>query len=265
MGKLLMGQIDDSKDLDIFSPDNSSDGNLRKKWKIINGKRYLIKGGNSLNNQEPFNEYIATKLYELILNEDEFVSYQLIQENDLFYSSCANMISVNQELVPAYYIDKMEKLRDSQSLYEHYIHVCENLDIPNARLQVNKMLVCDFIIANYDRHYRNFGAIRNVETLKWERIAPIFDSGSSLWATTATPMIRSEYKSKPFISSPENQLKLVKDLSWLDTSKLMDFKEVVKDILDNNPLMDKERNQIISELVSRRIEKVINRKKELSK
>lgn len=43
----------------MFSPDNSSDGNLKKKWKIINGKRCLIKSGNSLNNQEPFNEVIA--------------------------------------------------------------------------------------------------------------------------------------------------------------------------------------------------------------
>lgn len=59
-----MGQIEYSKDLDMFSPDNSSDGNLRKKWKIIDGKRYLIKGGNTFNNQEPFNEVIATRLYK---------------------------------------------------------------------------------------------------------------------------------------------------------------------------------------------------------
>ena len=264
MGKLLMGQIEYSKNLDIFSPDNSSDGNLRKKWKIINGKRCLLKGGNSLNNQEPFNEVIATKLYELILEEDEFVPYELVQENEDFYSSCITMVSINEELVPAYYIDKMQKLRGSESLYEHYIHVCETLDIPNARLQVDKMLVCDFIIANYDRHYRNFGALRNVETLNWERIAPIYDSGSSLWATTATSLIELDYKSKPFMSSPENQLKLVKDLSWIDIDKLLMFKEIVKDMLDKNPLMDSDRSQIISLQVNRRIDKVIDRKKELA-
>lgn len=264
MGKLLMGQIEYSNNLDIFSPDNSSDGNLRKKWKIVDGKRCLLKGGNSLNNQEPFNEIIATKLYELLLEEDEFVPYELVQENNNFYSSCITMVSVDEELVPAYYIDKMQELRGSESLYEHYIHVCEGLDIPNARLHVDKMLICDFIIANYDRHYRNFGAIRNVETLNWERIAPIYDSGSSMWATTATPMIEMDYKSKPFMSSPENQLKLVKDLSWLDIDKLIGFKEMVKEILDKNPLMDSDRSQIISQQVHRRINKVIDRKKELS-
>lgn len=204
MGRLLMGQVESSKGLNVFSPDNSSDGNLRKKWKIINGKRCLIKGGNTFNNQEPFNEIIATELYELILNQGEYVPYKLVQENEVFYSACETMVTVNEELVPAYYIDKMQKLRGSESLYEHYIQVCESLKIPDARVQVDKMIVCDYIIENYDRHYRNFGAIRNVETLIWERIATIYDSGSCLWATTPTSMIKIDYKSKPFMSLPEN-------------------------------------------------------------
>lgn len=82
-----MGQINYSCDLDIFSPDNSSDGNLKKKWKIINGVRYLVKGGNSFNNQEPFNEIIATKLYERILDQNDYVPYQLLEENSTFYSA----------------------------------------------------------------------------------------------------------------------------------------------------------------------------------
>lgn len=48
MGKFLMGEIEYSDNLNMFSPDNSSDGNLRKRWKIINGKRCLSKRGNSL-------------------------------------------------------------------------------------------------------------------------------------------------------------------------------------------------------------------------
>lgn len=70
-----MGQIEYSNNLNMCSPDNSSDGNLRKKWKIIDGKRCLIKSGNTFNNQEPFNEVIATKLYELILDKDDFIQW----------------------------------------------------------------------------------------------------------------------------------------------------------------------------------------------
>ena len=259
MGKLLMGEIEYTDRLDMFSPDNSSDGNLRKKWKIINGKRCLIKSGNTLNNQEPFNEVIATRLYERILNEEDFVPYWLIEENGIAYSCCETMVSENEELVPAFYIDATKKLRGSESLYKHYINVCSELGIPDVRTKINKMLVCDYILGNYDRHYRNFGAIRNILDLKWKRIAPIYDSGSSLWATTPTQLIGTAYKSKPFKSRAEDQLHLVDDLSWINRDKLSDFDKSVYEILDKNPFLDEERKSAISIQVKGRIEKVIER------
>ena len=42
------------------------------------------------------------------------------------------------------------------------------------------MLLIDFLVMNIDRHLGNFGVIRNVETLKWEKLAPIFDTGEAL-------------------------------------------------------------------------------------
>lgn len=265
MGKLLMGEIEYTDCLDMFSPDNSSDGNLRKKWKIINGKRCLIKSGNTLNNQEPYNEVIATKLYERILDEDEFVPYWLIEEKGIAYSFCETMVSENEELVPAFYIDATKKLRGSESLYEHYINMCCELGILDARTKVNKMLVCDYILGNYDRHYRNFGAIRNVLDLKWKRIAPIYDSGSSLWATTPTQLIGTTYKSKPFKASAEEQLYLVDNLSWLNKDKFIGFDRTVYEILDKNPFLDEERKSAISIQVKGRIEKVIERQAILNK
>ena len=43
VGDVLTGikPIDLNDSLDLLSPDNTSDGILKKKWKIINGKRYL--------------------------------------------------------------------------------------------------------------------------------------------------------------------------------------------------------------------------------
>lgn len=262
MGKLLMGQISYSNHLDIFSPDNSSDGNLKKKWKIINHTRYLIKGGNSFNNQEPFNEIIATKLYERILDQEDFVPYKLIQENNMFYSACPTMIHSNEELVSAYYIDRSSKQRTNDSLYSHFLEACSVLGIPNAKIRIDKMIVCDYIIANYDRHYRNFGAIRNCDNLKWIGIAPIYDSGSSLWATQPTIAIGSTYQAKPFKPISEDQLLLVDDLSWLDSSKLNGFEDEVKEILQMNPFMDEERINAIVQQVKFRIEKVLIRKNE---
>lgn len=122
------------------------------------------------------------------------------------------------------------------------------------------MIVCDYILANFDRHYRNFGAIRNVNTLKWERIAPIFDSGSSLWATSPTQLIGNSYKCKPFKSDAEQQLHLVNDLSWLNIEALSGFENVVYEILSKNPYLEEQRKSAIALQVKRRIEKVKERK-----
>lgn len=54
------------------------------------------------------------------------------------------------------------------------------------------MLVLDYIIANEDRHFNNFGALRNAETLEWLGMAPIYDSGSSLGYDKMPGQMRSE-------------------------------------------------------------------------
>lgn len=127
------------------------------------------------------------------------------------------------------------------------------------------MIVCDYIIANFDKHYRNFGVIRNVETLEWIKIAPIFDNGSSLWATTPTTRIGSGYKSNPFVSTPKNQLDLVKDLGWLDLDRLDYFPDIVAYILRKTPLIDEIKVNEIYRSVALRIEQVKEKKHELTR
>ena len=181
----------------------------------------------------------------------------------MFYSACPTMVNSSEELVSAYYIDRAIKQKGNDSLYKHFLEACESLHIPNAKVSIDKMLVCDYIIANFDRHYRNFGAIRNSMSLEWTGIAPIFDSGSSLWATLPISAIGSTYISKPFKLMPEEQLNLVDDLSWLDVDKLKGFEEDVEDILRKNPLMDEERIKAITQQVKIRISKVKQRKEQL--
>ena len=44
------------------------------------------------------------------------------------------------------------------------------------------MFILDYLIVNQDRHLGNFGIIRDVETLKWLKIAPNFDSGQAMYS-----------------------------------------------------------------------------------
>ena len=48
------------------------------------------------------------------------------------------------------------------------------MEIPDVQQAVDRMIVVDYLLANTDRHYNNFGAIRNANTLEWIGPAPIF-------------------------------------------------------------------------------------------
>ncbi len=54
VGKALFGNLDvqDISSLSLLSPDNTSDGWLKKKWIIDNGDRVLLKGGSGESQQK---------------------------------------------------------------------------------------------------------------------------------------------------------------------------------------------------------------------
>lgn len=115
------------------------------------------------------------------------------------------------------------------------------------------MIVCDYILANKDRHYNNFGVIRNVETLKYERVSPIFDNGCSLWYDENDMYVGEFFLTKPFEEYEKEQIKLVENFKWLDMKKLDGFIEEVKDILSKNELLTKSRIEKMIEQISIRI------------
>ena len=141
-----------------------------------------------------------------------------------------------------------------ENKYEHYIRCLNKLNIPNANVLVDKMIVCDFILANKDRHFNNFGVIRNVETLKFERVAPIFDNGCSLWFDENDMYVGEFFLTKPFEEYEKTQIGLVKNIDWLDISKLDGFIDEVREVLSGNKLLSNERINKIIEQVKLRIE-----------
>ena len=57
--------VDDSKIYGKYTPNSSLQGALEKKWGIIDGERYLIKGNRDNFSTESINEVIASKIHEL--------------------------------------------------------------------------------------------------------------------------------------------------------------------------------------------------------
>ena len=92
----------------------------------------------------------------------------------------------------------------------------------------------------------------NVETLEFERVAPIFDNGCSLWFDENDMYVGEFFLTKPFEEYEKTQVSLVKNISWLDVSKLDGFVDEVKNILSSNKLLSLERiNKIVEQIKSR--------------
>ena len=261
IGKILFNGVKTALNLNLNTPDMTSNGNYEKRWKIIDGERYLLKAGSKIYNQEPFNELIATKLYERLLNKDEYVEYSVIFDDDKAISKCKNFITKDTELVPAWKINEYYEFLDDEDKYTHYIRCLNNLGIKDAETLTDKMIVCDYIIANKDRHFNNFGVIRDVNTLKFIDVAPLFDNGCSLWYDENDMYVGEFFLTKPFEEYEKKQLSLVKKLEWLDMSKLEDFPNEVKTILSMDKLLSKERINKIVDQIKLRIEFVKELKK----
>lgn len=254
VGDVLIGKTIKDKNFDFCSPDNTSDGCLKKRWKIINGKRCLVKGGSNPFMQQPFNEVIATKIMERLGIEHS--SYELIWDGDKPYSVCEDFITSDTELVSAWRVMKTQKRDNSTSIYRHYINCCDALGIKDIVHSIDQMIVLDYIIANEDRHQNNFGLIRNADTLKWLGAAPIFDSGSSLGYDKRTNQIISEkeIECKPFKTSHKEQIKLVSSFDWINFDNLNGIGKEITEIL--NPAedyVDDNRKQAIIGSVEKRI------------
>lgn len=99
------------------------------------------------------------------------------------------------------------------SAYDHFLACCEKLGIPDVPERLQQMMILDYLICNQDRHFGNFGAIRDAVTLEWVGFAPIFDSGTSLWFDQYASKIDAlaDAPAKPFAATQQAQLALARD------------------------------------------------------
>lgn len=254
IGDVLWGKQLNKDDVNYHSPDNTSDGCLKKRWKIVNGKRCLLKSGSTPFMQQPFNEVIASIIMDRL--NIPHVPYSVIFDADgQPYSVCEDFITGNTELVSAWRVMQANKKRSDVSVYQHYINCCELYGIENIVQAIDQMIVVDYIIANEDRHQNNFGLVRDANTLEWLSPAPIYDSGSSLGYDKLTNQILSgkTIECKPFKKTHEEQLNLVTSFDWINFDALKGLDKDIKKVFANaGEYIDENRiNAIISSVESR--------------
>lgn len=162
----------------LKTPNNTTDGMLKKAWIIENGTRYLLKSGYKNELLQPFNEVLASEICKRL--GFNHVEYTLDIYKGVVVSKCPCFITKDTEFVTCSQIKNDMERYDNIKDYEEYINVLESNGITNAREELENMYILDFLIMNEDRHLNNFGIIRDVNTLKWIGVAPIFDNGQSL-------------------------------------------------------------------------------------
>jgi hypothetical protein len=257
VGEMLFGREPaDKKSIDLMSPDNTSDGQLKKRWLIMDGKRVLAKGGAEPWKQEPYNEVIASAIMRRL--EIAHVPYTLMFDSGEPLSLCDNFLTTDTELVSAWRVFHSQAINGSDSGFTHLLRCCKYLGMPELRKEIDKMLTLDYIIANEDRHFNNFGFIRNAETLEWVGFAPIYDSGTSLWHNSLE--IGNPRKCQPFNEIHEEQFNLVSDLNWFSIEALKGVEREIAAIFARSPVIDEVRSKSITETVLKRAEFVAQRK-----
>ena len=213
-------------DAPLRSPDSSTPGALPKQWECRGKERWLVKGSSTSEQREPYNERLATLLAQRMFSPSEFVAYQLEMRNDRAYSACQTLADSTTEFVSAHDVVTWADITEGRDLLSSYLQTCERLGIEGAETAVSKMIVFDYLIANFDRHRGNFGLLRNSESLDEWRIAPLFDNGSGFFSRATLADMRQKrfvYQANPFEDFPLVQVARAKDLSWYDSGMLVGF------------------------------------------
>lgn len=162
------------------------------------------------------------------------VPYTLDTYKDMVVSKCPCFITKDTELITAYQIKNNMPRYSAEEDFEDYVKCLEENGIENAREKIENMYILDYLIMNEDRHLNNFGIIRDVNTLKWLDVAPIFDNGMALniqdyneEEVIVSGHGRLFYEVKPF----DDIIKVVKDITRIDVSKLEDLPECFDKLL----------------------------------
>jgi uncharacterized protein (DUF2164 family) len=243
----------------LVTPNNMSSGMLPKNWKRINGILYMIKGAD-ITLQEPFNESVVSQYLDIL--KIAHVPYELYWHKDLPFSKCPLMLEKGEELIHSSYIIKLGKQDNNTSDYEHYVSRCISLGLSKSiRKDLEDMILIDFITANTDRHWSNFGIIRDSETLVPKKLAPLYDHGAAFYTKyhiKAIPNTLQNLKCRSFRNTQWDNIKLVNDFSLLENKNI----HIIPDLLKkeyNEEYIEPTRKNIIIENIQKRLMEIVKR------
>ena len=245
-----------------LSPSVSVNGDMKKKWIIRKGGRYLLKVNPNYHSQQAVNEVIAGKLHER-LGWKNYVSYEMgtihISGREYPCSLSPMFTSVETEFVSAYQIVAAYKVPNDVSLYEALIRQAVSLgaDEKEVRAFLEYMILTDFILTNTDRHLNNFGFIYDPRQHRLSGMAPLFDTGNSLFYDyDVIPHGRNllDIPVNSFSKREADQLHYVKSDAGVKLERLAHFPEEAEALLKEYTDMTEKRAAETARTIEEKIE-----------
>ncbi len=94
----------------------------------------------------------------------------------------------------AYALLTSEVSEGTESEYERLISLAvrNGADETQLRSDLEYQIVTDYLLSNVDRHMDNIGFLRDSKTLKFIRMAPIFDTGRAFGGSGIIPVTDEE-------------------------------------------------------------------------
>lgn len=236
-----------------YTPNSTVGGSLRKKWIHEGGENpILVKGNHGEGSLQARSEVFATSVHEK-QGFENYVEYWLCDipcdGESVVASICASFTSEQYEFVPAYdFLMSLGKKPNCQSYYQFFVSGCKHVGVDVVPF-LDYMFMTDFIISNYDRHLNNFGLLRDTETLEYIGCAPIFDSGDSFFGRLeGVPSGKAllNLNCNSFYSKELNMLKVVKNSSLVDVSKLPEASTLDYLLSHDGTISDDKRSRICS-------------------
>lgn len=238
---------------DIHTPSCSTGGDMPKAWAIEpDGTRVLYKASGTAFHQEPLNERLGTALNQLL--GAEHIPYQTKIYNNILCTTCPCCVDQYHEIIPAY--DILQEIAQightKQTPFDdllEYQTFAKTNDIPDIDKNLAAMILTDYILRNTDRHWTNFGLIRNAETLQYESTLPLFDYGNSLFHNHARITAKTDAVSKLTGQMLYQDLKFITrhaSLTGLHTENLCEFPKIAARIINNSGLSQTRAENLIN-------------------
>lgn len=249
-----------------YSPDASTKGDLEKKWLIDkDGKRILVKGNYGIGCQQSLNE----KFVSLINKKQNCVPFVSYDTMEFSFSGEPAICCVSEnfikddsiEFVSGYDILQSQKYAGFRSLYNQFVDGCTAIGMDSEYIKdfLSYQILLDYLVTNTDRHFNNFGIIRDSETLKPISMAPIYDSGSCLFWKRENPVITpglfDKIKTCSFLDREDKLLRYITEFRTLDLDKLPSNEEL-HSIYSEGNVLPEERISFIRQCFTEKMERL---------